>query len=72
MPYKYLKRIMENKVQLVHYGKLLKMSMAEKGTTNIHIMNLLGIKAYETLNARFEDGAFTYEQLKVLTEKGLL
>lgn len=62
---------MENK-QLVHYGKLLKLRMEETGATNIHVMKLLDIKAYETLYARLEDGKFSFDELRLLTDKGLL
>lgn len=63
---------MENNQQLVHYGKLLRARMEETGATNIHVMSLLGIKAYETLYARLEDGKFSYDDLRILKEKGLL
>lgn len=58
--------------QLVHYGKLLKANMEEQKATHAYVMQLLGYKAHETLNKRFEDAKFSYDEIRILKEKGLL
>jgi hypothetical protein len=58
--------------QLVHYGKLLEANMIEQGRTKEFVKNLLGYATHETLNARLKDAKFSYDELRILTDKGLL
>ena len=63
----------ENKgTQLVHYGKLLKLKMAELDLKKQDVMDVLKIKSYETLKTRLDDAAFSYDQLRALMQKGWL
>jgi hypothetical protein len=63
---------MKTNTEIVHYGKLLKKNMEEKGVKHTFVLKILNLKAYETLNNRFSDGAFSFEEVKILTENGLL
>ncbi len=58
--------------QLVHYGKLLKLNMFEQKKTNKEVMDILGYLSYETLNRRFLDGAFSYDELRKLKKFNLI
>ena len=58
--------------QLVHYGKLLKLNMFELKKTNKEVMELLGFLSYEKLNRRFLDGAFSYDELRILKNNNLI
>jgi len=58
--------------QLVHYGKLLKLNMFEQKKSNKQVMDILGYLSYETLNRRFLDGAFSYDELRTLKQFNLI
>jgi hypothetical protein len=58
--------------QLVHYGKLLEANMIEQGRSKEFVKNLLNYSAYNTLNERIKDAKFSYDELRILTETGLL
>ena len=57
--------------QLVHYGKLLEKNMEEQGRTKEFVKTLLGC-SYDTLKLRLKDAKFSYDELRILTDKGLL
>jgi len=58
--------------QLVHYGKILAIKMAENKASKQYVMNILGYTAYDTLRSRIEDARFSYDELRKLKDKGLL
>jgi hypothetical protein len=60
------------KTVLVHYGKLLQMNMIDQGRSKEYVKTLLGYASYDTLNARLKDAKFSFDELRTLTEKGLL
>ena len=58
--------------QLVHYGKILAIKMAENKASKQFVMKILNYQSYDTLRMRIEDARFSYDELRVLKEKGLL
>lgn len=58
--------------QLVHYGKILRMNMFEQKRTNKEVMDMLGYLSTETLNRRFLDARFSYDELRILKTHNLI
>lgn len=58
--------------KLIHYGDRLKKNMEDKGISKARVMELLGINHYTTLEQRFVDAKFTFEELATLRKADLI